>query len=78
MKTKIQHKIYSLKQRKLDTRNKIMMGGLVIKAELDYLWRKSPFDLFKALQFLKKSIDNDPTIFSKFSKSIKNNDNISY
>ncbi len=47
-----------IKRRKAETRRKIELGGLMVKAELDDL---SKDILLGALIHLKKEIDNDPT-----------------
>ena len=60
-------------ERKLDTRYKIEMGGLVKKAGLDDLHATSPEALLGILLEAKKIIDADSTVINKYKKIGKDN-----
>jgi len=49
----------ALIERKLDTRNKIMMGGLLIKAGLDDLHKTNKAALLGALVDIKNKLESD-------------------
>ena len=52
----------SLESRKEDTRKKIMMGGLIIKARLDYLHPDESYILYGMLLDCKRALQEDPKI----------------
>ena len=47
------------KQRKLDTRRKIQIGGLTIKANIDYLFDMDTKRMLGAFIYLNKLINDD-------------------
>jgi hypothetical protein len=47
------------KQRKLDTRRKIQIGGLAIKANIDYLFDMDTKRMLGAFIYLNKLINDD-------------------
>jgi hypothetical protein len=63
----LRHKM-SQQIRKTDTRNKIMMGGLVIKAGLDYLHEEDKAALLGLLIDAKKRLENEPHLLSEFKE----------
>ena len=54
-----------LKERKMRTRHLIEMGGLLIKANLDYLQTST---LYGALLSITTSLENNPTIKDEWTK----------
>ncbi len=54
--------------RKADTRSKIMMGGLIKKAGLDYLHPDNAEVLYGMLLENKKQLDQNPALLSKWQK----------
>ena len=55
----IQQKITS-QERKQDARNKIMMGGLFIKAGFDHFHPDNPDVLYGLLLYAKQALENNP------------------
>lgn len=55
-------------ERKADTRMKIMMGGLIKKAGLDFLHPDKADVLYGMLLDNKKSLETNPTITQKWQK----------
>ncbi len=64
-------------ERKADTRSKIMMGGLIKKAGLDYLHPDNAEVLYGMLLENKKQLDNNPTLLTKWQKLGKDLINVS-
>lgn len=59
----MQSTIATIKQRKTDTRKKIQMGGLIIKAELDHLHSTfHPELMYGMLLHCKKLLQDNPAI----------------
>ena len=52
----------SLESRKEDTRKKIMMGGLIIKAGLDYMHPDESYILYGMLLDCKRALQEDTKI----------------
>ena len=56
----------SIRKRKLDVHNKIQLGGLVIKAELDYLFHDNQKDVLLGALLHLKTLLEDPICISQF------------
>lgn len=77
LKMQIQ-KLSSL-ERKADTRHKIMMGGLIKKAGLDYLHQDNIQALFGMLLANKKQLEKQPeliNIWAKLGEDLQNSKSI--
>ena len=59
-------KIQSQQARKEDARKKIMLGGLFVKAELDYFHPHDPTTLYDMLLEAKNRMQADPTLTNKW------------
>lgn len=75
---------FTMKQRKLsdlerkaDTRSKIMMGGLIKKAELDYLHPDNADVLYGMLLANKKQLESNPKLLEQWKDLGKDLTNIS-
>ena len=53
-------------ERKLDTRKKIMLGGLFVKAGLDNFYPHDPATLYGMLLYCKKAIEVKPELLLKW------------
>ena len=62
----MQLKKATLFDRKLDARKKIMLGGLFVKAELDYLHPDNAHILYGMLLDCKEQLRVNPDIISKW------------
>jgi len=56
----------SLEKRKADTRRKIMLGGLIIKAKLDYLYPEHVQVLYGMLLDGKNALKSKPKLLDKW------------
>lgn len=52
--------------RKLDTRKKIMLGGLFVKAGLDHFYPDDPATLYGMLLYCKKAMEIKPELLPKW------------
>lgn len=66
----LEHQLASSREqrRKQETRRKIQLGGLIVKAELDKLDRAA---LYGALLELKQMIEKDENLIKKFAENGK-------
>jgi Conjugal transfer protein TraD len=74
---KMKQKKYTEIERKSDTRAKIMMGGLIKKAGLDYLHPDNAEVLYGMLLENKTRIDSDPSTIIKWQEMGKDLTNVS-
>lgn len=58
----------SSEERKLDARKKIMLGGLFVKAGLDYFHPHDPATLYGMLLEAKARMQNDPNLKDTWKK----------
>ena len=61
------HKLSSL-ERKADTRSKIIIGGLIKKAGLDYLYEQKAEALYGMLLACKQQLVKNPAILDEWTK----------
>lgn len=54
--------------RKFDTRKKIQLGGLIVKAGLDYMHPKDAYILYGMLLDCKSALAKRPEILERWSK----------
>jgi len=76
---KMQIQKLSSQERKSDTRHKIMMGGLIKKAGLDYLHQDNIQALYGMLLANKKQLEKQPellNIWAKLGEDLQNSKNI--
>jgi hypothetical protein len=62
----MQLQIQSQQTRKEDTRKKIMLGGLFVKAELDHFHPHDPATLYGMLLDAKNRMQDDPLLVAKW------------
>lgn len=62
----MQLKRQSVTERRSDTRKKIMLGGLFVKAGLDHFHPHDPATLYGMLLDAKSQMDNAPDIAKKW------------
>ncbi|HJD60570.1 MAG TPA: conjugal transfer protein TraD [Rickettsia endosymbiont of Omalisus fontisbellaquei] len=58
-------------ERKTDARKKIMLGGLIVKAGLDYLHPENAFILYGMLLDCKEQLILNPKIIDKWKRKGK-------
>lgn len=76
---KMQIQKLSSQERKSDTRHKIMMGGLIKKAGLDYLHKDNIQALYGMLLANKKQLEKEPELlntWAKLGQTLQNSKNI--
>lgn len=54
--------------RKADARKKIMLGGLFVKAELDYFYPHDPATLYGMLLYNKQLMKSTPDMLAKWKE----------
>jgi hypothetical protein len=62
----MQQQKLSYLDRKKDTHKKIMLGGLVIKAGLDYFHPQDPATLYGLLLYGRRLLETDPAFADRF------------
>lgn len=56
------------RDRKADTRKKIMLGGLFVKAELDHFYPHDPATLYGMLLYNRQMMESTPDILVKWKE----------
>jgi len=74
---KMKERKYTEIERKADTRSKIMMGGLIKKADLDHLHPEKAEVLYGMLLDCKKRLETDPSHLNKWQEMGKDLTNVS-